>query len=143
MLPWRYREQEGASSSCPSVLANILYIFLASEKSRLSFKWSNLFSGFPWGFAGTYTYRVPFLDLLGFCVLIVSNPFPRFSQDRLFPIMVAIWAPTVHTLKLYFTIWLLLHMSLVGGPAPAPFWLPFHMRPARNLPPAVIVPWGD
>lgn len=55
-----------------------------------------------------------------FHALLQSDPFPRLSQIRLRPFVVAIVAPTAHALKFYFLIWLLLR-SLSKSNSPSPF----------------------
>ena len=72
------------------------YISLGLGGSRHSFKLSNLFPRSSWGCAGASPYSIPFLDLQGFCALILFSIFPRFSQARLLLFMVASFASTAH-----------------------------------------------
>lgn len=88
ICPGGCRGQAGSSSSFPKVLADLLYFFWVSETSRLSFQLSNLFPGFSWSCAGPSLYPIPILNLVGFCDLILSNPFPRLDPS---PLLSPLW----------------------------------------------------
>ena len=59
------------------------YISMGQGESRLSFKLSNFFLGSSWGYTGAFPYPILFLDLLGFHVFILSEPFPRLDSSPL------------------------------------------------------------
>lgn len=93
------RHRAAGYCGCTEVLAKLPNIFLGLEKSCLSFKLSNHFLGSSQGCANALLQPNPFLDLLGFYALILSNLFFRFSQASLFPLLITILASTVHVLS--------------------------------------------
>lgn len=73
------------------------YVSLGLGRGQLSFELFISFLGLPRVMSvGASLYPLPFLDLLGFCVLILSSLFLQISQARLLPFMITTLASTAH-----------------------------------------------
>lgn len=83
-------------------LGSLSSLYFLGLESGLYFK----LPGFSWTFRPVLV--PPAIQSLS-CALLQSDPFPRLSQARLHPFMVALLAPTAQASKFCFLIWLLLH----------------------------------
>lgn len=132
-------------------LLSFNYITLGLWRSKLFCRLTTFLNSL-WACAGSSLYPILFLDLPGFCALILSGLFffPDFPRPDFSPLC-SHFGSYCHASKFQFIVRFLLHMHLVKRP---PLCHLVHANQQRNFPyyfyPSPItwtngsvVPWGD